>query len=116
MADHTYTAEEVLELALAFEARAKRARVVYGAGKERCVTSETLEDCARQVRRFAAMPAPARTAELDQYLRQKRVTVETVALDLEFSAKDLPPRHAAIALDAVMVLRRFLDLEGDCHG
>lgn len=111
MTERTFTTEDVLQLAEAFDARARRARVLYCAGKARCATAEAMEDCARQVRRFASMPPPARTVGLEQYLRQKWVTVESVALELELAARDLPPRHAAAAWDAVLVLRRFLDLE-----
>lgn len=110
MTDRTYTRAQVLELAEAFEARAQRAQVVYSGGKARCVTAETLRDCAAQVRRFASMPAPERTTSLDRYLRNKWVDVESAALALEASARELPTRHAEIARDAVLILRRFLDL------
>lgn len=107
----TFTPAQVLELAEAFEARADRAQVVIGGGRERCVTAETLRDCAAQVRRFAAMPPPARTEALKRFLEYRSLDVEAAALALEVSARELPPRHAQIARDAVQVLRRFLDLE-----
>lgn len=107
----TFTSPQVLELAEALEARAARAQLVLGRG-HRCATADAIRDCAAQVRRFAQVPAPgpAVLAHL-QASHLRRIDVESTALALEACARELPPRHAQVARDAVLVLRRFLDLE-----